>query len=450
MGSKSTIETARERTSGKAITSLNKKLKNVKWGEFRLGDLFEILSYKKRFDANKVEILEYGKFPYVVRMSSNNGQKGFINEDEIYLNDGNTIAFGQDTATMFYQEHPYFTGDKIKILKTKNKRFNKKNAQFFISTMSKSFSSFSWGSSSFNVNIIENQKITLPVSKNKEIDFDFMESFIAELEAERISELKAYLKATGLKDYNLTDDEQKALDEFDSVEWGEFRLGGLFERIKTNKLPYKASELSKEPTETYILPCLTSSFQNQGLNYFAPKDNATILKNVISIPSNSDVYRAYFQSREFTVLSDAYAINWVYGDVKLSPNQYLFTVPCINKVTDLSIYSYKNKLGGWNVVKDKYIKLPIKDNQPDYKTMETLISAIKKLAIKDVVGYVDRHQNNLKRATEKNSNTPLDKMIDKTVKTSQSIEGYEQADKETEDKVKKLREEHGIKIPTRS
>jgi hypothetical protein len=35
-----------------------------------------------------------------------------------------------------------------------------------------------------------------------------MESFIAELEAERIAELEAYLLATGLKDYTLTAKEQ--------------------------------------------------------------------------------------------------------------------------------------------------------------------------------------------------------------------------------------------------
>ena len=204
-----------------------------------------------------------------------------------------------------------------------------------------------------------------------------------------MTELKSYLKASGLEDYNFTNEEQKVLDEFLNINWGEFRLGDLFERIKTNKLPFQASELLKEPTDVYTLPCLTSSFQNQGLNYFVTKDNATILKNVISIPSNSDVYRAYFQSREFTVLSDAYAIEWIYNDVRLSPNQYLFTVPCINKVTDLSIYSYKNKLGGWNIVKDKYIMLPMKENEPDYKIMENFISAIKKLVIKDVVIYVN-------------------------------------------------------------
>ncbi|MCI8485476.1 MAG: type II restriction endonuclease, partial [Lachnospiraceae bacterium] len=107
------------RASGKIDASLSKKLKDVEWGEYRLGDLFFVETYKKRFDANKVKVFECGRYPYVVRMSSNNGQKGFIDEDEEFLNVGNTLSFGQDTATVFYQEHPYFTGDKIKILKCK-------------------------------------------------------------------------------------------------------------------------------------------------------------------------------------------------------------------------------------------------------------------------------------------------------------------------------------------
>ena len=67
-------------------------------------------------------------------------------------------------------------------------------------------------------------------------------------------------------------------------------------------------------------------------------------------------------------------------------------VMCINKVTDLPIYSYKNKLGGWNVVKNKYIQLPVIDGSIDYDFMENLISAIKKLTIKDVVSYVAKKE----------------------------------------------------------
>jgi hypothetical protein len=160
------------------------------------------------------------------------------------------------------------------------------------------------------------------------------------------------------------------------VEWGEFRVGDLLEKIKTKKLPFKADELPKKKIGEYTLPCLTSSFNNQGLNYFVPREGATILKNVISIPSNSDVYRAYFQSNEFTVLSDAYAIQWNVSDIELSPKQYLFVVQCINKVTDLYIYSYKNKLGGWNVVKNKCIQLPVKNGKINLNFMEDFIAEL--------------------------------------------------------------------------
>lgn len=172
------------------------------------------------------------------------------------------------------------------------------------------------------------------------------------------------------------------------VEWGEFRMGDLFERVKTNKLPYKAEDLPKQATKDYILPCLTSSFQNQGLNYFAPKEGATVLSHVISLPSNSDVYRAYYQSREFTVLSDAYAIRWKSTNRVISPNQYLFMVMCINKVTDLPIYSYKNKLGGWNVVQHKYIQLPIKNGDIDFEFMEIFIAELEAQRIAELSAYL--------------------------------------------------------------
>ena len=351
--------------------------------------MFDVLSYKQRFDANKVTLVENGGHPYIVRQGSDNGQKGVIDEDEIYLDDGNTISFGQDTATMFYQEKPYFTGDKIKILKPKMERFGKDNAQFFLATMRRSFSNFGWGTSSFSIEVIENQNITLPITENNEIDFDFMESFIRELEEERIRELSAYLTVSGLSDATLTEREKLALQNFDTLEWKEFRMGDLFDRVSTAKLPYKAADLPKEATAENPLPCLTSSFMNQGLNYYAPKENATVLKHVISIPSNSDVYRAYYQSHDFTVLSDAYAICWNLNDREISAQEYLFMVACINQVTDLPIYSYKNKLGGWNVVQDKYIMLPVRDGAPDYAAMQDFISAVQKLVIKDVVKYAE-------------------------------------------------------------
>ena len=70
---------------GKIEASLNEKLQAVKWGKYTLGDLFEVDSYTKRFDANKVVVKEKGEYSYIVRTSINNGQKGYIDEDKRYL-----------------------------------------------------------------------------------------------------------------------------------------------------------------------------------------------------------------------------------------------------------------------------------------------------------------------------------------------------------------------------
>lgn len=71
---------------------------------------------------------------------------------------------------------------------------------------------------------------------------------------------------------------------------------------------------------------------------------------------------------------------------------YLFIVTCINKVTDLPIYSYKNKLGGCNVVKEKEIQLPVDENDKiDFSYMEIFIQTTKKRYLKNLVFYVNNN-----------------------------------------------------------
>lgn len=74
---------------------------------------------------------------------------------------------------------------------------------------------------------MRNTRIKLPV-RDGEIDFDFIEGFVAELEATRLAELEAYLEATGLRDYTLTPSEIEALNKFDSLKWAEFNLEKLY------------------------------------------------------------------------------------------------------------------------------------------------------------------------------------------------------------------------------
>lgn len=362
-------------------------LNNVEWGEFELEKLFD--SFSGNYDIQKEHI--NGKGEYVITSGiTNNGVLGKT-DVPAYIFDAKTITVDM-FGFAFYRQFIYKMVTHARVFSLVPK-FNITDRQgLFIANafhfLPKKFgyqNMCSWAK-------IKNEKIQLPILKSGEIDFDFMESFIAELEVQRIAELSAYLTISGFDNYELSAEELNALQNFGNLNeenWGTYKIGNLFERVKTKKLPYKAKDLPKQPTDDCVLPCLTSSFRNQGLNYYVPKAGATVISNVISLPSNSDVYRAYYQSRDFTVLSDSYAIQWKLPENKLTPNQYLFMVMCINKTTDLPIYSYKNKLGGWNVVKHKEIRLPEKDGKIDFAFMETFISAIKKIAIKDVVDYSD-------------------------------------------------------------
>lgn len=174
------------------ITSDDTKLLNmiknneIKYKNIKIGELFDVVSSKKKFNANTVKF--GGKYPYVVRSNSNNGIKGYITENEVFLNPRETISFGQDTATIFYQEEDYFTGDKIKIMKFKNGKLDKKLALYLVTAMRKSFQNFSWGQTSFNENVIKNMEIVLPYIDG-DINYDFISSYMKIQEKVAINEI---------------------------------------------------------------------------------------------------------------------------------------------------------------------------------------------------------------------------------------------------------------------
>ena len=275
-------------------------LQEVKWGEYRLGDLFDICN---TLSFNTDVLVEGSEYDYVTRTSFNQGvlrTTGFVNESNI--NYAGTWSLGLLQMDFFYRSKSWYAGQFVRKIVPKI-AIPQGAVMFFTTLLNKQKKNLLSVLVRHVDETFKETIVKLPTQNNK-IDFDFMESFIAELEAQRIAELEAYLKVSGFDNYELSAQEIEALENIKTISWSEYRIGELFDKIKTKKLSYKAKELPTAPTGENILPCLTSSFQNQGLNYYALKDGATVLKNVITIPQNSDVYRAYYQSNEFTVLSD--------------------------------------------------------------------------------------------------------------------------------------------------
>ncbi len=183
--------------------------------------------------------------------------------------------------------------------------------------------------------------------------------------------------------------------QLNAIKWGEFKLGDLFEKIIIKPLPYQTAQLPKEKTPTHELPALTAGILNQGLNNFVPKENATILKNVISISANgANTGATFYQPHEFCVLQDAYAIEFI-GDKKLNDKEYLFFVCAISKVIyNNSKYEWTNK-AGWNKVKNELISLPLKPTANtqtlediDFNFMEKFIAELEQCRLAELQAYL--------------------------------------------------------------
>jgi len=339
--------------------------------------------------------LKSGKIPRVSAKADNNGILGHFDTGQLekarHFKSFITVNFFGSDGGVFY--HPYKASIEMKVhtLKIPNIELNKKTGSFIVSLLTKSLKGFGYGnqlSSSKLKNLDLN--IHLP-TQNGEIDYDFMESFIAKLEAERIAKLEAYLSATGLKDYQLTKDEQAALDSMDKIAWGEFRIEDVLEwqRNISELNPLHLDALSVSDEKKY--PFYGQATANNGIIEYRHLEDDVLNnkqgKPTILIHSNNQ-NTVYLDSPFY--LKDGHGATSVLQSEHLDRMTAQFFMGAIKKVI-FQKYTYNAKATKIEL-KNTEINLPIKaDNTPDYDYMRLVTSAIQKTVIKDVVDYADRN-----------------------------------------------------------
>ena len=362
-------------------------LEQVEWGEFKLKDLFEIVGTKS-LDSNAIDFKE-NWINFIWRTYENNGIQGKIDQRDFAPNEPYTI-----TATVIwnykyvkYQKEPYYCSQNINKLTPKKiiTTWSENIAYYFIANIQKFVSLYDNQQGWYKLDDMKNHVIKLPVK----IDFNFMDKFIAELEAEHQVELEAYLKTTWLKDYNLTDDELKALNDFEEwkIDWKNFKIWDLFNKLNLKFLKGKfdkSGDVSMEQDSVFSLPLVNAKYGNNWIMYYWKLEDFESAEMTIDIVNDWAVstWNVYPQPQRTWVLYNAYLIKPLFKASKLL--LYFFS-STIQKSIKLK-FSYENK-AWWDKVKKEDILVPIKNNQPDYYFMETFISAIQKLVIKDVVIY---------------------------------------------------------------
>ncbi|WRF09930.1 restriction endonuclease subunit S [Helicobacter pylori] len=378
------------------IGPLSSQLNAIKWGEFKLGDLFE--ASNGDFDIQKRHINHKGEFVITAGLSNN----GVLGQSDIKAKvfESHTITIDM-FGCAFYRSFPYKMVTHARVFSLKPKFEINHKIGLFLSTLffgyPKKFgyeNMCSWAK-------IKNDKVILPLKPTanaqtlEDIDFDFMEKFIAELEqcrlAEleqcRLAELEAYLKATGLENTTLSSEEENALNVFNNsiggntpcgLTWQSFRLGDLFEI-------YTGRDIIIGQTQQGDIPLVSHQHENNGITKTIKEiHNRTIFdyKQTIAL-ADRGVFLATTQNKDFHIGTRVKAL--VFKNGEQDKKTRLFFTTCINK-NQIMFLDYSSN--ATNKLPNLMISLPTtKDGGIDFHFMCTFINALMKQTIQGVAQY---------------------------------------------------------------
>lgn len=280
-------------------------------------------------------------------------------------------------GNVFYRNYDFGAGDDTGVYWNDEIEYSKETMLFFSISMRKSLlGKFSFGNklrSSQSLNF----KMKVPI-KNSKIDFDFMESFIAELEAERIAELEAYLLVSGLKNYTLTAEEENVLEEFENgvIKFGDFTYNSIFNKIVQGRRLKKNDQISGS------IPFVMAGVVNSGVVGYISNPVASFPKNSITI----DIFgNTFYRDYDFGAGDDT-GVYWN-SNIEYSKEMMLFFAASMAK-SMYGKFDFGNKLRSSKSSSLK-MKLPILNGSPNYTIIEIFISAIQKIVIKELVLYAD-------------------------------------------------------------
>jgi len=351
---------------------------DIRWGEFRAGDLFDFIKRGRRIKSfDRIP----GNLPFITAGIAKRGFSSFIGnlESEIFPANSLTIdMFG----TVFYRNHEYGADDHIAVLYNNSMRYSKETLLFLGVCIEKAISGKFSYSRNFYASDAHDIIVLLPKTTEGLLNFAYMKSYIAKIEAEYITKLETHLTLSGLIDYELTDADKQVLKC--EPRWGDFSLLDILDwqsQVEINPLHLEKLKISNE--ERY--PFYGQSTTNNGvIMHCELKED--VLNNKMGKPTiliHSNNQNVVYLETPF-YLKDGHGATSVLQASFLNKYNALFIMSSIKKVI-LDRFSYNakaTKIG----LKNTRIKLPIYDNGAlDLAYMEAYVKAQQKFIIASVV-----------------------------------------------------------------
>lgn len=165
------------------IKPSNINLHSVKWQEFKISDVMNVLSGVRLTSSD----MKQGNIPFIGASDSNNGITNWTS-DTNSSTDSNVLGinYNGSVGEVFY--HPYIAtfSDDVKRLKIKQTTKASKEVYLFIKTMLlQQKSKYAYGYK-FNGTRMKAQKIMLPINDEGTLNWQFMEEYINSISNSRL------------------------------------------------------------------------------------------------------------------------------------------------------------------------------------------------------------------------------------------------------------------------
>lgn len=315
------------------------------------------------------------------------------NTEALHKENTITVSYNGSVGQAFYQTEPFWASDDINVLYPLFD-MNEPIALYLCTALRKAGTKYAYNFK-WAKDIMENDKIYLPVKENGAIDFHYMEARIRELEEARIRELETYLKVAGFEDCELNEEETIAVGELKNKNFKTYSIGELF-YINTGR------DVIIGQVQEGAIPLVSHQHDNNGISKMVQRLIGRILfehDKTIAL-ADRGVFYATTQAEDFHIGTRVKALS--FKDGGKSEEIRLFFVAAINK---LQVFFTDYLVNATDSLPNLQINLPVTSNgEIDYHFMETYIRAQEKLAIQRVKDWrtkeIDTTKNIVKADTE--------------------------------------------------
>lgn len=335
------------------------------WKDFKISDIFitnyihNKLQVPTGASVKKKDLIE-GDIPRITVTGINNGIFGYYQENKkdanyrVYENFISVSFLG----TVFYQIGKASLDMKVHCLKPLTVELNRYTGLFLVNTIYSSLRNSSY-SDQISSTLLPNLMIRLPINSSGLPDWEFMETYMKDIET------RTKTKQSEL--FKILDTDDKTSINIDN--WKEFMIGDLFE------IQLAQGDLQATKQNEGIIPLVSSGMGNNGICKFIEETNKSKMFNPGTI--TVDMFgKTFYQNNKFYAVGHG-RVNMLILKLNFQLNEYqgTFIATIIEKITNAK-YKFNDMCSSSALAKE-IIKLPItKMGEPDWDYMETYMKNI--------------------------------------------------------------------------